>query len=108
MRDVPAGALQRLRDGNLRFSDPSRDSSASGGEGTGFIDLSAGQSPFAAVLTCFELLRASAAGFLVPLPQRVGRHQFMPTHLLPEPLPRGRVFRHCTSGIPARRTQTNG
>lgn len=54
MRDVAARALQRLRGGNRQFSNPNEEPSASGDEGRRFTDLSAGQSPFAAVLACSD------------------------------------------------------
>jgi carbonic anhydrase len=54
MRDVAAEALQRLREGNRRFSNPYEEPSASGDEGRRFTDLSAGQFPFAAVLACSD------------------------------------------------------
>jgi carbonic anhydrase len=54
MRDVAEEALQRLREGNRRFSNPYGEPSSSGDEGRRFTDLSAGQSPFAAVLACSD------------------------------------------------------
>jgi carbonic anhydrase len=54
MREVAAEAFQRLKDGNLRYLNSSGKLSAQAWDGRTFTDLSAGQSPFAAVLACSD------------------------------------------------------